>query len=266
VVDTDAERWIALDGAVNVRDVGGLRRDGGGVVPRGRLLRSDNLQGLSPRDLRVLVDDLRVRTIIDLRTDAELALEGPGPIAGVRKVVVEHRSLYPETGGHTDIDAETVVPWYDTAGHPEDEDEMPTVRAYLGYLRHRPDSIVAAVRSIALPRQGGAVLVHCAAGKDRTGVVVALALAAGGVAREEILADYLATGERIEAIVARLAASPTYAGEVRVDQVQRHAPRVGALDRTLELLDERHGGPAAWLAEHGLTDEESAALRARLSA
>lgn len=260
-----ADRWIALDGAVNVRDAGGLRlADGSGTVAPGRLLRSDNLQGLSARDVRVLVDDLRVRTVIDLRTNNELHMEGPGPLTGVRKLTIEHRSLYPETGGQTDIDAETIVPWTEHAAHPDDADEVPTVAAYLGYLRRRPDSIVAALRSIADPPDDGAVLVHCAAGKDRTGVVVALALAVAGVEREDIVADYLATGERIEAIVARLAASPTYAREIHVDQVDRHAPRVGAMDRVLELLDERFGGPVDYLAEHGLGSDETATLRARL--
>jgi protein-tyrosine phosphatase len=258
-----ASAWIALEGAANARDAAGLRRDDGGVVPAGRLLRSDNLQGLTEGDVRTLVEVLRLRTVIDLRTGAEL--EGPGPLTRVDDVTIEHRSLYPESGGRTDLDAETVVPWTDAAAHPDHEDEPPTVRAYLGYLHRRPDSIVAAVRSIAVPPADGAVLVHCAAGKDRTGIVVALALDAAGVAREEVVADYLATDERIHAIVARLSSSPTYAHEVHPEHVDLHRPRVGAMDRILELLDARHGGSAAWLAEHGLTDAELTALRARLS-
>ena len=259
-----AARWLRLDGAVNARDLAGLRLAGGGAVPAGRLLRSDNLQGLSARDVRLLVDELRLRTVVDLRTDNERLLEGPGPLTAVPEVAIEELSLYPETGGQTDLDAETIRPWEDVGSHPEDAAESATVRAYLGYLRHRPDSIVAALRAIALPPDDGAVLVHCAAGKDRTGVVVALALEAAGVAREEIVADYLLTAERIGAIVARLAASPTYADEVHVDEVQRHAPRVGAMDRVLQLLDERHGGAVAWLTQHGLQGDELAALRARL--
>ena len=260
-----ASAWIALEGAANARDAAGLRRDDGGVVPAGRLLRSDNLQALTSADVRTLVGELGLRTVIDLRTSAEVELEGPGPLTRASEVTIEHRSLYPETGGRTDIDAETVVPWTDAAAHPDHADEPPTVRAYLGYLHRRPDSVVAAVRSIATPPAEGAVLVHCAAGKDRTGIVVALALDAAGVAREEVVADYLATDDRIHAIVARLAASPTYAHEVHPEHVDLHRPRVGAMDRILELLDARHGGSAAWLAEHGLADAELAALRARLS-
>jgi protein-tyrosine phosphatase len=214
--------------------------------------------------VRRLVDELGLRTVVDLRTGAELELEGPGPLTRVDRVAIEHHSLYPETGGQTDIDAEIVVPWGAEEVHPDDAGETPTVQVYLAYLRHRPDSVVGAVRAIATPPDDGAVLVHCAAGKDRTGVVVALALDAAGVAREEVVADYLVTRERIEAIVARLAASPTYADEVRPHDTQSHAPRPGTMERVLELVDERHGGAAGWLREHGLTEDELASLRARL--
>jgi hypothetical protein len=258
-------RWIPLDGAVNARDAGGLAlADGTGVVPPRRLLRADNLQGLTARDVRRLVEELRLRTVVDLRTGVEVVREGPGPLTAVDEVAVEHRSLYPETGGQTDVDAETVVPWGGEALHPDDAPETATVQVYLAYLRHRPDSVVAAVRAVASPPDDGAVLVHCAAGKDRTGVVVALALEAAGVARDEVVADYLVTRERIEAIVARLAASPTYAAEIRTYDVQSHAPREGTMERVLELLDERHGGAAGWLREHGMAEAELEALRARL--
>lgn len=257
-------RWLSLEGAVNARDAGGLPLVGGGAVAPGRLLRADNLQDLTRADVRRLVSDLGLRAVIDLRTENEVAMEGPGPLTAVPEVVVEHRSLYPETGGQTDLDAETVSPWAPLTGDPRDAGETPTIQAYLGYLRRRPDSVVAAVETIADPPGGGAALVHCAAGKDRTGVVVALALEAAGARRDAVVADYLITRERIDAIVARLAASPTYADEVRVEDTSAHAPREGTMERVLELLDLRHGGPAAWLLEHGLGPDALRALRARL--
>jgi len=257
-------RWIPLEGAANARDVGGVPLAGGGAVPAGRLLRADNLQDLTERDVALLVSELGLRAVIDLRTGVEVAREGPGPLTRRPEVIVEHRSLYPETGGQTDFDLETISPWGRLERHPTDADESPTVQAYLGYLRRRPDSVVAAIRTIATPPDGGAVLVHCAAGKDRTGVVLALALDAVGVRREEVVADYLATRERIDALVARLAASPTYADEVRVEDTASHAPREGTMERVLELLDERQGGSAGWLLEHGLGEDGLAALRARL--
>jgi protein-tyrosine phosphatase len=194
-------------------------------------------------------------------------LEGPGPLLSDERVTVTHHSLYPEAGEHTDVvAAETVVPWQLGQGRVDLPDETPTVQTYMGYLEHRPDSIVAALRTIAAPREGGAVLVHCAAGKDRTGLVIALALEVAGAHRDAIVADYAVTGERIEAIFARLATTPTYALDVKNHAAGPHGPRPQSLARILELLDERHGSPAGWLRDHGLDDDELAMLRARLTA
>jgi protein-tyrosine phosphatase len=243
--------WIALDGAVNAR-----------VVVPGVLLRADNLQSLSARDVRVLVEEHAVAVVLDLRTDVEVELEGPGPLTADRRVRIEHRSLYPDSGGNTDLEVDAVKPW----GRLDDgelPDETPIVRAYVSYLRRRPDSIVGAVRTIA--RADGVVLVHCAAGKDRTGVVVALALDAAGVDRAAIVADYLASRERIDAIMARLVSSSTYRAELEGRDPQKHAPVPGTMERLLELVDERFGGSAAWLSAHGLGDRDIEQLRSRLA-
>jgi len=200
--------------------------------------------------------------VLDLRTDIEVELEGPGPITAHPGVRVEHRSLYPDTPGNTDLDAATVKPWGSFA-EDESPEESAVVRAYLSYLRLRPDSIVGAVRSIA--RADGAVLVHCAAGKDRTGVVVALALDAAGVSRDAIVGDYLATRERIDAIIARLVSSPTYRAELEGHDPQAHAPVSGTMERLLELVDRRFGGSVAWLSRHGLAEADLQRLRRRLA-
>jgi protein-tyrosine phosphatase len=264
-----APRWIDLDGAVNARDVGGLPlADGSGAIAPRRLLRSDNLQDLTPRDVATLVDDHGLRAVVDLRTGAEVRLEGPGPLMDEARVVVEHRSLYPEAGERTDaIQADTIVPWQNGDHGADLPGETPTVRTYFGYLERRPDSIVAALRTIAsLPDDGGAALIHCAAGKDRTGLVVALALEIAGVDREAIIADYALTSERIDQIVRRLASTPTYAQDMQTSDPQHHAARPESMTRILQLLEERHGSPAAWAAEHGLEADAAAALRARLRA
>ncbi|WP_372791743.1 tyrosine-protein phosphatase [Paraconexibacter sp.] len=252
---------IDLDGTVNTRDVGGIPLSDGAAVRPGVLLRSDNLQDLSARDIATLVDGMGLRAVIDLRTEYELVSEGPGPLEADTRVRIEHRSLYPETGGGTDLDLATIVPWGDGQG-ADLPDETPTVRAYLGYLKRRPDSVVGALRTIS--ESDGATLVHCAAGKDRTGVVVAIALSVAGADRDAIVADYLATAENIEAIVARLAASPTYTREISADDPHVHAPREGAMERVLELLDRDHGGVPDWLESHGFGPDEQAALRRRL--
>jgi protein-tyrosine phosphatase len=256
-------RWVDLEGAVNVRDLGGLEVAGGGRTAPGVLLRSDNLQGLTGRDVDRLLHGHGVRVVVDLRTVAEVELEGPGPLAGDERVDIRHRSLFPEAGERTDVAADGLLPWQ---GRPlgGDPAESPAVRAYLGYLRDRPDSIVAALRDVA--EADGAAVVHCAAGKDRTGVVCAVALAAVGVAREAIVADYVATGDRLGPLLARLRASPTYAADLDGRPDATHRPRPETMTRVLDVLDEQDGGAGGWLAAHGFGEDELAALRGRLVA
>ena len=105
---------------------------------------------------------------------------------------------------------------------------------------------------------------HCAAGKDRTGVVCMLALAVAGATREAIVADFVATGERIGALMARLRASPTYAHDLRDRTDEAHAPRAETMERVLDVLGERHGGPLGWLEQAGLGEADATALRRRL--
>jgi protein-tyrosine phosphatase len=274
VTSTRTDRWLRLDGTTNTRDLGGLPTHDGGTTLPGRVLRSDNLQTLTEPDVRRLVDDVRLREVVDLRTTAEVLLEGRGPLRAVPGVVHRHFTLLPERGHHTDVFAveEAEVPelpadWAESllprqvAEH--DADEPPAVRSYLGYLTHRPENVLGALRAISAGT-GGAAVVHCAAGKDRTGVVAMFCLAAAGVPPEEIVADYALTAEVIDALVAKLAASPTYAEDMTRRDVASHTPRAETMDRLLALLDDRHGGPLGWLTEHGFGREEQAALRARL--
>ncbi|MFC7715295.1 tyrosine-protein phosphatase [Nonomuraea recticatena] len=74
----DLVRWIDLEGAVNVRDLGGLPTTDGGTTRHGRILRSDNLQGLTPSDVDLLVGSHKVRHVVDLRSGPEVSLEGRG--------------------------------------------------------------------------------------------------------------------------------------------------------------------------------------------
>jgi protein tyrosine/serine phosphatase len=271
-------RWIRLDGTANTRDLGGLpTTDGGRTLPH-RILRSDNLQTLSDDDVRRLVGEIGLRQVIDLRTSAEVLLEGRGPLRSAPEVVHRHFTLLPERGEYTDVFAaeEPEVPelqsgWLESvlprgvAAH--DQDEPPAVRIYLGYLADRGDAVVAALRALTAATDGASV-VHCAAGKDRTGVVVALTLAVAGVPHEEIAIDYGLSGDVINEIMARLSASPTYARDSAAQEGPRdssaHTPRAETMTRVLELLDERYGGPIGWLHTHGFGADEQAALRARL--
>jgi protein-tyrosine phosphatase len=85
-----------------------------------------------------------------------------------------------------------------------------------------------------------------------------------GVEPEAIIADYAQTAEVIEALVAKLRSSPTYAEDMTRRDVASHTTRAETMRRVLELLDERWGGPIGWLETHGFGADEQAALRARL--
>lgn len=238
--------WVHLYGAVNVRDLGGLPTEDGRVTRPHRLLRADNLQDLTEADVRLLVDDFGVRQVLDLRTSAEIELEGPGPITREPAVAVRAFTLYPEAGRRTDalteheqpggrpgpgsagvgteqpggrpepgsagvgtltgVSGAERLPWTAVRPEPEpiDADERPAVIHYLGYLRHAADNIIESLRAIS-SAPDGATLVHCAAGKDRTGTVIALALLVAGVRRDEVVADYARSGEVIDKIMVRLA-------------------------------------------------------------
>jgi protein tyrosine/serine phosphatase len=252
--------WIELDGAVNVRDLGGLATQNGGRTMGGRLLRSDNLQELSAADVARLVGDIGLTTVVDLRSTAELTAEGPAPLQAVDGVRHVHLPVLPEQGSATDMVADVLLTRGDTdrSRYPAD----PVTGHYLGYLEDRPDQVVAAVRTIASSE--GPVLVHCAAGKDRTGVVVALALSAVGVRPEAIVADYAATGERTGALLERLGRSPTYAGDINSKPQAEHAPRPGTMTAFLEQVGARYGGTGRWLADHGFGEDGLGLLRAKL--
>ncbi|MGH3246429.1 MAG: tyrosine-protein phosphatase [Trebonia sp.] len=243
--------WIDLDGTANTRDIGGLPTAGGSGTASRRLLRSDSLQDLSPADVRRLVEDYGVRVIADLRAGFEVTATGPGPMTREPAVGITHLSLFPAHDDHV------VPPWErrPTAGRG-------FAGLYLGFLADRPDSVLAALRLIA--HGDGATVVHCTGGKDRTGVVVALALASVGVQRAAIVADYAASADHYDALRARLA--PATRGNRKLSEAAalKHLPRAITMERFLDGLAEKAGGAGPWLAAHGWTPADDAALRRKL--
>ena len=267
--------WIELEGAVNVRDLGGLPTTDGHQIAGAQLLRADNLQDLSPWDVARLVRDIGVTTVVDLRSSNELKSEGPAPLDAMAGVRHAHHPVLPELGSNTDMIADALLtkpgltkPGLTKPGLTEaDQDKSryprdPVCGHYLGYLEDRPDQVVAALRSVA--HSEGAALVHCAAGKDRTGVVVALALTVAGVTPQAVVADYAATAERTDAIVARLLASPTYARDVGSKPADSHRPRPETMAAFLEQMESRYGGVVRWLIDHDFSDADLRLLRAKL--
>jgi len=238
------DRWLALEGLDNIRDVGGLPLRDGGTTHRGVLLRSASLRHCTPSAIAHLVEEFGLRLVLDLRTQRERERSvSPAAFAdsGVETVAL---SFIPEEGREL----------------PETEDDVdPLTHIYLGYLRDRADNVVMAVRRLAA---AGPTLVHCAAGKDRTGVFVALVLDAAGVDRDAVVADYALSGERMEALFRRWTAA---SGEPMPADLTPHLPRAEAMAAVLDHLDAEHGGAAGWLLAHGLEEDALTGLRARLT-
>ncbi|MEO6020197.1 MAG: tyrosine-protein phosphatase [Knoellia sp.] len=257
--ESGADRWIELDGTVNMRDSGGLpTRDGGAIQPH-RLLRSDNLQDLSEADVRTVVEVLGVSDIVDLRSDTEVSTEGPGPLWRVEALTHHHHSLFLDGRG---LSAEQALAMPEHSTRPE-RDATFWSEHYLGYLASRPDSIAAALEVVS--RSTGATVIHCAAGKDRTGTVIALALDVAGVPHDLIVEDYALSGERIEQIIARLLPRDLYGPALRRQSVADQRPRPETMRTILGTVQSEFGGATGWLRQQGWSDDDLTRLRERLT-
>lgn len=243
-----------------MRDIGGLPTAGGGRTQFGRLIRSDNLQDLTAQDVARLVDDLGVTDIVDLRADRELHLEGPGPMRDVSTVTHHHHSLLRDRPQES---TEEVAKQALGATPRRTRDADFWSRSYLGYLENRPDSVSGALSAVA--NAPGAAVVHCAAGKDRTGTVVAMALDVAGVPHAEIAADYALTQERLAAIIERLSGRPSYGEALATQTLADQTPHADSALAILTALDDGWGGAAGWLREQGWSKQEIEQLRDRLT-
>lgn len=229
---------LDIDGVNNFRDVGGLPADGG-RIRSGMLLRSGQLSAATTAGVNEV--RRRVAHIVDLRDGEEVAAE-PTEIEG------------PDTT-HLPLFLGSVRSFFETDTSLED--------LYLHLLEESGERLVAAIRIIAA---GEPTLIHCTVGKDRTGVTVALALAAVGADRDAIIEDYALTesllpAERSHRIAVYLRSQHPQAVHAVALATQSPAPVMRAL---LEQVDERWGSAAGYLRANGMTDQELEALRAAL--
>lgn len=261
-------RWIDLEGLANLRDLGGIPTVDGGEIKPGRLLRSDNLQTLTESDIDALLR-LGVTDVIDLRSDFEAENEGPGPLTQVDSVRIHQHSMFREwregvgeakSEETPEAVPEEALPWIDLT--PSVQAEHPVASHYLSYLSDRPDSVLAALHEIA--DADGAALVHCAAGKDRTGTIVAIALTLAGADPESVVADYAASSERMPAIVARLLATRTYADNLRGRPLSSHLSYPETMRAFLDYVNREYGSMQVLLERMGWTEADTKQLRAKL--
>jgi hypothetical protein len=243
-----ANRWIDLEGPSNFRDLGGLPTVDGGRVRTGILYRSDSLALLSEGDVAHLTDALGLRRVVDLRSAPEIDRHGQADLGAVGIEIV-HAPIVDETRGEQrDI---------------EDPARLTLDRIYLLMLDRFRARFGAAVAALADPSHQPAVF-HCAAGKDRTGLIGALILETCGVERALVVEDFLLTNDRMDTMIERHRrhADTRSAGPEIAHQTL--FPTAENVALTLAGIDAAYGGCAAYLEGAGLGVEGVAALRARL--
>ena len=244
--------WIDLAGAHNARDLGGLRAGSGHTRPN-VLLRSDALDGLTAADVAELVETRGLAHVVDLRSGHERLERGRGPLGATAVRYTELEVIGPDDLARR---AETRAASF-AAG-------LPPARilgdGYVELLELGGVAFAEAFRRIVAP--GGApALVHCAIGKDRTGVLVALLLAAAGVDDAEIAADYARSGERMAPIIERwMTNNPSSTMAEQIAAFTAMAP-AETMTQVLDHVHAQWGGAVGFLTAHGATADEVAAWR-----
>ena len=238
-----------LGGVHNFRDIGGLPTGDGRETVFGSVFRSDNLDHLSDEDVRILTDRLGVGLVIDLRAKVETE-KGPAPWASQTAIEFANLPLLDD--------------WEDYGVLDDEGRRTLMARKYMGYLESASGNLVKALRLLAHRAGRDAVIVHCAVGKDRTGVVIALLLSLLGVRREAIVADYVATAANMEAMIERLSQDQRYRERMARNPVEVYRAEAHSMELFLESLDRRAGGAAGWAVAHGLDAETIGRLGAKL--
>ncbi|WP_431682862.1 tyrosine-protein phosphatase [Kitasatospora sp. KL5] len=215
--------FVEVAGVRNFRDAGGA-----GALPRGVLYRSGALDGLLPAGARRLAE-LGVRTVVDLRSTPEVR-DRPDDCRGLP---VDHCHL----------------PVFTEQRWPAEQAEL-----YPAMAEQAGPATVALVRRLAAPG-AGPVLVHCASGKDRTGVVVAVVQTLLGATEQEVTGDFLRSN----------AALGLTAGTADTAAGHRTLPvAAGHLRRALVWMRSHHGSVEGWLLANGAKEDDLSALRTAL--
>ena len=246
----DPRRRIEIEGAFNVRDIGGYETADGRTIRWQTFLRADNVSTLPEHSQDTLTSTIGVRTVIDLRRQEEIDRQPDNVLS--RAPHVEYHNV--------DIVGDLV---FDQVESAEPREKIHA--SYRNMLDRRGRKFGEALRVMAQP---GALpaMYHCMAGQDRTGLISALLLGLVGVPEETIAADYTLTAEYRN--YAYLDSNPEPLGVGPTDfavegyRAQSCPPEV-MLD-TLRYLDERYGGVETYVRSTGVTNDDIAALRAAL--
>ncbi len=235
---------IELEGAFNLRDLGGIPAGGRRVAP-GLVYRSDGLHRLTAADAARLVA-LGIERVFDLRSAQEVRDDGVGDFAAPRHV-------------HVPLVAVTLSPFDPRV----DWASMDLESRYLEMLEAGPPAMREVFTWLAAPGAAPAVY-HCTGGKDRTGVLTAVLLRILGVDDEEIIEDYALSETYLAPVVeARRGMLEAQGVDPRAIAylTTTHPER---MRRTLAAIDRRWGGIDGYLDEVGIALDLRRALRERL--
>jgi protein-tyrosine phosphatase len=232
------DRHLTWDGCWNVRDLGGLITADGRQIRRGAIVRSDSANRLTAAGWSTLLAH-GVRTIVDLRDPTEQLPDSAPRSAELTTVCMplEDRA-----------DAVFWERWRSLSGTP---------LYYRAFLERWPERFAAVFAAIAEAGPGG-VLIHCAAGRDRTGLVTLLLLALAGVPPDEIAADYALSADRLRA---------RWGHEGRPDEdliTQQHLRQANTSARETILSVLSSLDASAYLRAGGLRPDQEAAILRRL--
>lgn len=236
------DRHVPLQGAVNFRDVGGFVAADGRRVRRGVLYRSDSLARLTDADLCV-VDQIGLRTVVDLRTKQERA-SGPDRLPKGRIRCV-HLPMRDPSAPDSRI---RLLAWLIRRGPSVDFDAV-LRRLFMAFAFQCTESVGALLRIVADPANLPA-LVHCNAGKDRTGFTMAVVLSSLGVSAEDVIADHVRTNELLLPSIPRYVNFLRWLSLGRVSE-QQVMPlleaRADHLEHVFAQIHEKHGSLQTWL-------------------
>jgi len=246
-------RDLLWDGLLNVRDLGGHPTEDGGETRYDSIIRADSVRQLSDQGWAALVD-YGIKTIVDLRTNDELAADPPAELP----VEVLHIAFFEtDTEDWKDVEAQLEAITRSTT-----DVATATREVYMIFLSHFDTNVAAAIRAIANAPEGG-VVIHCAGGKDRTGLLTALLLHVAGVGMDEIAADYALSEERLRPRHDQWFAEAE--SEEELERMRRMVQTPAASIRgVFEELERRYGSVEGYLHNAGLTDDELDRARSRL--
>jgi protein-tyrosine phosphatase len=242
----DGNRVLELEGVHNFRDYGGYAVTGGGRVRRGLLWRSGQHFGATDADLGRIAA-LNLTSFFDLRTSRERASHPCRRLTGFSGEVYFSDDPTRERAPHLAA-ARAITPQRDIASMREN------MRQNYANIAFRPELIFMMRLYLAHLAQGkGASLVNCMAGKDRTGIAVAMVQMALMVHRDDVIADYLLTNS-VGNVGARIAAGAetirAFAGEMDPDVVRvLMGVEAEYLERTFDAINDRHGSIDIYLSE-----------------